>query len=215
MYTFLQLRSVALRTAARPLSYRRRHFGVTAPAREYVPRAPAPGDRVYVAMSSGVDSSTVAALIRDQYPDNEVSGIYMENWNDTSNGEGLTCTEREWIDVQKVCQTVGLPCERVNFEREYWNEVFMPMIEMYKQGLTPNPDVGCNKFIKFGELYRYLEKKEQSTAVAASTRDSKGRNWWLATGHYANVGLDKASNICCDQPICPRIRAITSVPSQV
>lgn len=194
MYTFLQLRSVALRTAARPLSYRRRHFGVTAPAREYVPRAPAPGDRVYVAMSSGVDSSTVAALIRDQYPDNEVSGIYMENWNDTSNGEGLTCTEREWIDVQKVCQTVGLPCERVNFEREYWNEVFMPMIEMYKQGLTPNPDVGCNKFIKFGELYRYLEKKEQSTAVAASTRDSKGRNWWLATGHYANVGLDKASN---------------------
>lgn len=155
-----------------------------------MPRIPAPGDRVYVAMSSGVDSSTVAALLREKYPNNDISGVYMENWNDTSNGEGLTCTERDWIDVQKVCHSIGLPCERVNFEREYWNEVFMPMIEMYKMGLTPNPDVGCNKFIKFGELYRYLEKKEKSLAASSS----KIQNWWLATGHYANVGLDSTSN---------------------
>lgn len=126
-----------------------------------------PGDKVYVAMSSGVDSSTVAAMVKETGAN--VRGIFMANWSSTSK-----CMESDWNDVQKVCQSIGIECERVNFERDYWLEVFEPMIEMYKNGYTPNPDVGCNRHIKFGALMNYLKNRDDG-------------EWWLATGHYARV----------------------------
>uniref|UniRef100_A0A060T1T4 tRNA-5-taurinomethyluridine 2-sulfurtransferase n=1 Tax=Blastobotrys adeninivorans TaxID=409370 RepID=A0A060T1T4_BLAAD len=130
-------------------------------------------DHVFVAMSSGVDSSTVAAMMAEQYP-GRVSGVYMANWSSTAK-----CTEADWNDVQRICKFVGIGCERVNLERDYWTEVFEPMIRMYRQGLTPNPDVGCNRHVKFGALFDYLQGKNLS------------KRWWLATGHYARLGRDE------------------------
>ncbi|KAA8900676.1 hypothetical protein TRICI_006177 [Trichomonascus ciferrii] len=138
----------------------------------YEPQRPGKDDAIYVAMSSGVDSSTVAALMAQKHGTANVRGIFMANWQSTAK-----CSEADWNDVQKVCAKIGIACERVNFEREYWMEVFEPMIELYKAGLTPNPDVGCNRHIKFGSLIQYLKSKHASN----------NRPWWLATGHYADV----------------------------
>lgn len=121
-------------------------------------------------MSSGVDLSVTAALYAEKYP--SVKGIYMANWQQTAK-----CTEAEWNDVQKVCEKLQIPCERVNFEKEYWNDVFMPMIEMYERGLTPNPDLGCNKYVKFGIMIDHLSLRYMDSS----------KKWWLATGHYARV----------------------------
>ncbi|KAK6453958.1 tRNA-specific 2-thiouridylase [Scheffersomyces xylosifermentans] len=126
-------------------------------------------------MSSGVDSSVAAALYSKRYTN--VRGIYMANWSQTAK-----CTERDWNDVQRVCHDLGIPCERVNFEREYWHDVFQPMLTMYEKGFTPNPDTGCNKYVKFGKMVEYL-----------SNRYPKDRKWWLVTGHYARVMLHQPS----------------------
>ncbi|CAI5757230.1 unnamed protein product [Candida verbasci] len=131
----------------------------------YIQPQPKNSDHVIIAMSSGVDSSVCAALFKD-YP--KVRGLYMANWNQNS-----VCVERDWIDVQKICKKLNIPVERVNFEFEYWTNVFEPMIEKYKNGLTPNPDINCNKYVKFGKLVNYL--------------DSKYENYKLVTGHYARI----------------------------
>lgn len=163
----------------------------------YVDRIPGPDDDVWIGMSSGVDSSTAAALLAEKYNKSyipsggtgRVRGIFMANWSSTAK-----CTEADWNDVQKVCSQIGIECERVNFEKEYWQEVFEPMIEMYKQGMTPNPDVGCNRYIKFGSLIRYLSSKYESppeqnstTTSSGEQKNNKNKKWWLATGHYARV----------------------------
>ncbi|CAK9436768.1 uncharacterized protein LODBEIA_P12900 [Lodderomyces beijingensis] len=156
------------------------HLAATATARQqptndldqssgYIQREPGPNDQIVVAMSSGVDSSVCAALYSQKYKN--VHGIYMSNWSQDS-----VCTERDWRDVQLVCTKLGITSERINLERDYWDSVFAPMIERYRKGLTPNPDVGCNKFVKFGKLVEYLDKKY-----------SGEKKWWLVTGHYARV----------------------------
>lgn len=130
---------------------------------------PGPEDEIVVAMSSGVDLSVTAALYASTHKN--VKGIYMANWSQTAK-----CTESDWNDVQRVCEQLKIPCERVNFEKEYWNEVFAPMVEMYERGLTPNPDLGCNRYIKFGKMIEHL--------ALLSDREQKR---WLATGHYARI----------------------------
>lgn len=138
----------------------------------YPQSQPQENDEIVVAMSSGVDSSVTAALLTEKFGAGRVRGIYMANWSQTAK-----CTEGEWNDVQKVCAQLEIPCERVNFEKEYWSDVFSPMIEMYEQGMTPNPDLGCNKYIKFGKMVEHLKRRSGSGKT----------NWWLATGHYARV----------------------------
>lgn len=139
---------------------------------------PTPGanDEIVVAMSSGVDSSVAAAMLAKTHAN--VRGVYMANWSQTAK-----CTEQDWNDVKKVCDHIGIPCERVNFERDYWTKVFEPMVDGYREGKTPNPDVGCNRHVKFGRMIEHL--KEQFAALDAN------RKWWLATGHYARVVRDK------------------------
>ncbi|KAF9415255.1 hypothetical protein BGZ94_000145 [Podila epigama] len=119
------------------------------------------------------------------------------------------CTsERDWADVQAVCKEIGTPCRRLDFSRQYWNQVFEIMLREYEQGRTPNPDVTCNKEIKFGELISWCEKngglgkdrhvsaQSASSAVLGSEneprlsrRDDIGWDY-LATGHYARVERD-------------------------
>lgn len=132
-------------------------------------------DKIIIAMSSGVDSSLCAALF-SSFPN--VQGIYMQNWAHNQlneDHEQEPCYEKDWKDVVSVAKHVNIPVERVNFEKDYWIDVFEPMLEQYNLGYTPNPDIGCNRFVKFGSLRKLLDKRFGEN------------NYWLVTGHYARV----------------------------
>ncbi|MFC4320893.1 tRNA 2-thiouridine(34) synthase MnmA [Litchfieldia salsa] len=130
----------------------------------------APKDtRVVVGMSGGVDSSVAALLLKQQGYD--VIGIFMKNWDDTDENGFCTATE-DYEDVIKVCNQIGIPYYAVNFEKQYWDKVFTYFLEEYKAGRTPNPDVMCNKEIKFKAFL------EHALTLGAD---------YLATGHYARV----------------------------
>ncbi|MFD3260122.1 tRNA 2-thiouridine(34) synthase MnmA [Paenibacillus lentus] len=125
--------------------------------------------RIVVGMSGGVDSSVTALLLKQQGYD--VIGIFMKNWDDTD--EFGRCTaEEDAEDVRRVCEQIDIPYYTVNFEKEYYDKVFAYFLEEYKRGRTPNPDVMCNREIKFGE---FLNKAMDLGAD------------YVATGHYARV----------------------------
>lgn len=126
--------------------------------------------RMAVALSGGVDS-TVAALLLKQRGHNLI-GVYMRNW-DERDETGVCHGEEEWRTVQSVCKRLKIDCVQVNFVREYWNMVFTEMVEKYRRGLTPSPDVDCNRHIKFGAL---LDHCRQQLGVEK-----------MATGHYAQL----------------------------
>ncbi|GAX90328.1 tRNA 2-thiouridine(34) synthase MnmA [Effusibacillus lacus] len=127
--------------------------------------------RVICGMSGGVDSSVTALLLKQQGYD--VIGVFMKNWDDTD--EFGHCTaEDDYHDVRRVCEHIGIPYYTVNFEKEYMEKVFQYFLDEYRSGRTPNPDVMCNREIKFGE---FLEKALELGAD------------YIATGHYAQVRL--------------------------
>lgn len=127
------------------------------------------GIRVVVGMSGGVDSSVAAYLLKEQGYD--VIGLFMKNWDDTD--EFGHCTaEDDFADVRNVCDQIGIPYYTVNFEREYADKVFAYFLDEYKRGRTPNPDVMCNREIKFGEFL--------ARAKSLGAR-------YVAMGHYAQV----------------------------
>jgi tRNA-uridine 2-sulfurtransferase len=125
--------------------------------------------RVVVGMSGGVDSSVAALLLKQQGYD--VIGIFMKNWDDTDENGVCTATE-DYNDVIRVCNQIGIPYYAVNFEKQYWDKVFTYFLDEYKAGRTPNPDVMCNKEIKFKAFL------EHALNLGAD---------YLATGHYAQV----------------------------
>ncbi|MFB9327203.1 tRNA 2-thiouridine(34) synthase MnmA [Paenibacillus aurantiacus] len=125
--------------------------------------------RIVVGMSGGVDSSVTALLLKQQGYD--VIGIFMKNWDDTD--EFGHCTaEDDAEDVRRVCEQIGIPYYTVNFEQAYHDKVFAYFLDEYRRGRTPNPDVMCNREIKFGD---FLKKALDLGAD------------YLATGHYARV----------------------------
>ncbi|MDP4000187.1 MAG: tRNA 2-thiouridine(34) synthase MnmA [bacterium] len=134
-------------------------------------------EKILVGMSGGVDSSVAAALLKEQ--GNEVTGIYMENWTDQRNlkdqGQGQAgCATwpQDRKDALKVAKDLGIPFRTVSFESEYKKTVLDYFFAEYAAGRTPNPDVLCNREIKFGMLLRWA-KDHGFDAVA--------------TGHYARV----------------------------
>jgi tRNA-specific 2-thiouridylase len=130
----------------------------------------APKDtRVVVGMSGGVDSSVAALILKEQGYD--VIGIFMKNWDDTDEFGVCTATE-DYDDVIRVCNQIGIPYYAVNFEKQYWDKVFTYFLDEYKAGRTPNPDVMCNKEIKFKAFLDHAMK------LGAD---------YLATGHYARI----------------------------
>lgn len=130
---------------------------------------PKASTRVVVGMSGGVDSSVTALLLKQQGYD--VVGIFMKNWDDTD--EFGHCTaEEDSEDVRRVCEQIGIPYYTVNFERQYFDKVFTYFLDEYKRGRTPNPDVMCNREIKFGDFLK------RAMELGAD---------YLATGHYARV----------------------------
>ena len=129
--------------------------------------------RVVVGMSGGVDSSVTALLLKEQGYD--VIGIFMKNWDDTDELGYCTATE-DYKDVALVADQIGIPYYSVNFEKEYHDRVFSYFLEEYKKGRTPNPDVMCNKEIKFKAFLDYAME------LGAD---------YVATGHYARVIRDE------------------------
>ncbi len=112
-------------------------------------------ERIVVGMSGGVDSSVAALLLKRQGYD--VVGVFMKNWDEKD--ENGTCTAAEdWNDVQDVCARIDIPCYSVNFEKEYYDRVFAYFLEEYRLGRTPNPDVLCNREIKFKAFLDYAMK---------------------------------------------------------
>jgi len=126
--------------------------------------------KVVVGMSGGVDSSVAALLLKEQ--GYEVIGVFMKNWDEKDDYGVCTATE-DYEDVRKVCDQIGIPYYTVNFEKEYWDRVFKYFLDEYREGRTPNPDVLCNKEIKFKAFLDY--------ALGMIGAD------FLATGHYARI----------------------------
>ena len=126
-------------------------------------------NKIVVGMSGGVDSSIAALLLVKQNYD--VVGLFMKNWDE--NLPDNSCpAEQDWKDATRVATKIGIPCFSVDFSKEYWDRVFTYFLNELKAGRTPNPDVLCNKEIKFGPFIEF----------AKSLGADK-----IATGHYARV----------------------------
>lgn len=128
--------------------------------------------RVIVGMSGGVDSSVAALLLKEQGYD--VMGVFMKNWEEKDE-EGLCTATKDYEDVRAVCDHIGIPYYTVNFTREYWDRVFSHFLSEYRRGRTPNPDVLCNKEIKFRAFLDFAVRNGAD---------------YMATGHFC--GLDKS-----------------------
>ena len=111
--------------------------------------------RVVVGMSGGVDSAVSALLLKKQGYD--VIGVFMKNWEEQDEN-GVCTSESDWRDVQDVCELIGIPYYSVNFAKEYRDRVFSLFLSEYQAGRTPNPDVLCNREIKFKAFLDFAMK---------------------------------------------------------
>lgn len=148
--------------------------------------------KIAVGISGGVDSAVSAYILSKKY---ETVGVFMKNW-DLIDETGVCSVENDLNDAQEVCKLLGIPFYEANFVKEYWTEVFDNLISDYKKGLTPNPDILCNKNIKFNRFIDFAFNKANVNTIA--------------TGHYAR-------NIICDNfkpPGAKLLKAHDSIKDQ-
>ena len=134
--------------------------------------------KVVIGMSGGVDSSVAAIILQKQ--GYEVIGLFMRNWDSLADGElngpttksGICPQEEDYNDAKAVCDKLGIKLYRKDFVKEYWDYVFTYFLDELKKGRTPNPDIMCNKYIKFDMFAK--EAKKLGTD-------------YIATGHYARL----------------------------
>ena len=134
--------------------------------------------KVVIGMSGGVDSSVAAIVLQKQGYD--VIGLFMRNWDSFADGElngpttdsGICPQEEDYNDALKVCEQLNIPLHRKDFVKEYWDYVFTYFLDELKNGRTPNPDIMCNKYIKFDMF------AEEARKLGAD---------YIATGHYARL----------------------------
>lgn len=132
--------------------------------------------RVIVGMSGGVDSSVTALLLKQQGHD--VRGLFMQNW-DADQDDPYCSISQDMKDAHAVCEQIGIPFDTVRFTNEYWERVFKHFLDEYAAGRTPNPDILCNKEIKFKAFL------DHALSLGAD---------YIATGHYAINFQDAAQN---------------------
>ena len=126
--------------------------------------------KVIVGMSGGVDSSVAALLLQQQ--GYRVEGLFMKNWEEDDGTEYCTAKE-DFEDAQAVAEKLGITLHSANFAAEYWDNVFEHFLAEYKAGRTPNPDILCNREIKFKAFLEYALLLEAD---------------YIATGHYTRLG---------------------------
>ena len=134
--------------------------------------------KVVIGMSGGVDSSVAAIMLQKQ--GYEVIGLFMRNWDSLADGEldgpttasGMCPQEEDYNDAKAVCDKLGIPLHRKDFVKEYWDYVFTYFLDELKKGRTPNPDIMCNKYIKFDMFAK------EAIKLGAD---------FIATGHYARI----------------------------
>lgn len=125
--------------------------------------------KVFVGLSGGVDSSVTAALLKEQGYD--VTGVYMKNWS--KDLPGFPCPWKEdYLDAKRVAVKLGIKFEMYDFETEYFEKVVQYMLDGFKDGITPNPDIMCNQEIKFKLFYDVAKENGAD---------------YIATGHYAQT----------------------------
>ena len=128
-------------------------------------------ERVVVGMSGGVDSSVAALLLKRMGYD--VIGVFMKNWEETDENGVCTAT-KDYEDVRSVADRIGIPYYTVNFAKEYRERVFSYFLEEYEKGRTPNPDVLCNREIKFKDFKNKAKELGADIKVLAFYRYEKG-----------------------------------------
>ncbi len=126
---------------------------------------------VVVGMSGGVDSSVTAAILREA--GYRVIGLFMKNWEE-KDASGVCTSKRDFDDVVSVCRRLDIPYYSVEFVKEYFDRVFKTFLKEYEAGYTPNPDILCNREIKFDAFF------EKAMEFGAD---------FLATGHYARTEI--------------------------
>lgn len=126
--------------------------------------------KVLVAMSGGVDSSVAALMMKKK--GYEVVGVFMKNWSDTKNDLGECTWREERRMAAKIASSLNIPLMTLDLEKKYKKEVVEEMFKKYKKGITPNPDIDCNKKIKFPELIKFAKK------IGAA---------FVVTGHYSRI----------------------------
>lgn len=129
--------------------------------------------KVIVGMSGGVDSSVAALLLLQQ--GYIVEGLFMKNWEEDDT-DTFCSAKTDLQDAQNVCDKLGIKLHTINFAAEYWDNVFTNFLEEHKIGRTPNPDILCNKEIKFKEALNYAKSLNAD---------------FFATGHYAKIVTTK------------------------
>ena len=139
--------------------------------------------KVFVGLSGGVDSAVSAALLKEQ--GHEVTGVFIRAWQP----DWLPCSWREERrDAMKVCLTLDIPFLFLDLEKEYKKGVVDKMLAEYRAGRTPNPDVLCNKEIKFGSFWKFAKEKGAD---------------FIATGHYAQIADLQRTHLCKDTKVSP------------
>lgn len=126
-------------------------------------------DKIIVGLSGGVDSSVAALLLHEQGL--EIEGLFMKNWEEDDT-ESYCAAAEDVKDAQAICDRIGIRLHTINFSIEYWEDVFERFVKEYSEGLTPNPDILCNREIKFKAFL------EHATDLGANK---------IATGHYARI----------------------------
>lgn len=125
--------------------------------------------KIIVGLSGGVDSAVTALLLKEQGYD--VTGIYMQNWM-TEKDDPFCSAEQDMSDAKAVCDHLQIPFQMVNFSKAYWDNVFQYCLDEFVAGRTPNPDIWCNRYIKFDSFLKH------ALSLGAD---------YLATGHYAQI----------------------------
>nr|UOP57035.1 tRNA methyltransferase-like protein [Thecaphora frezii] len=162
-------------------------------------------------MSGGVDSSVTALLMAQQ--DFDLQAVFMRNWSTmdeqgsfvAGSGGAAGCEwQEDWNDVQRVCKHLGgLPVKMIDLSREYWVHVFEPALGDWESGTTPNPDVNCNREIKFGALMDRVIGSSSSASAAPSASEPRT---WLATGHYGRISWSRLDGSRSSRPMLLRAR---------